>query len=296
MSLISVRGACDLHIHSSPDIFPRLADDIKIAEDCRDAGMRAIMFKCHADTTMTRAWHTERNVPDIKVMGGIVLNLNVGGINPAAVDVALKLGAKQVWMPTYHSLAHFKETGKMGGYSHQGADVKADYPTEPITILNEKGELIDAVEPILKLVKQYDAILGTSHLSAEEALKLIAAARDCGLEKVVLTHPFFSPPSCTVEDVKKAADMGAFIEFCGGNALSPIPKPIDFRLYKETIDVIGSERCIISSDAGQPRKTMPAETLRMFGQSLAMSGVAVKDVEAMMVYNYDKLLDLPPVT
>ena len=167
MGLIKMEGACDLHIHTSPDIFERIADDVRTAEACRDAGMKAIVFKCHADTTMTRAWHTERQVPGIRVFGGIVLNLNVGGINPAAVDVALKLGAVEVLMPSYHSLAHYKATGKMGGYGHQGADVTTNYPVKPITILDEKGALIPEIWPILELVKQHDAILGTSHLGSE---------------------------------------------------------------------------------------------------------------------------------
>ena len=67
MGLITMEGACDLHIHTSPDIFERIADDVRTAEACRDAGMKAIVFKCHADTTMTRAWHTERQVPGIDV-------------------------------------------------------------------------------------------------------------------------------------------------------------------------------------------------------------------------------------
>lgn len=292
MAIFSIKGACDLHIHSGPDIFERLADDVAVAEACRDAGMRAIVFKCHADTTMTRAWHTSRAVPGIKAFGGIVLNLNVGGINPAAVDVALKLGAVQVWMPTYHSLAHYKETGKMGGYAHQGADVKMDYPVKPITILDENDQLIPEIEPILKMVKRHNVILGTSHLGSHEALKLIEAAHDMGLERMVLTHPFFSPPNCSIADIKKAVELGAFIEFCGGNALSPIPKPICLDLYKEAVDAVGTEKCIISSDCGHPRKTLPPETLRMFAQALMFKGVAQKDVEAMMKYNYDKLLDL----
>lgn len=292
MAIFSIKGACDLHIHSGPDIFERLADDVAVAEACRDAGMRAIVFKCHADTTMTRAWHTSRAVPGIKAFGGIVLNLNVGGINPAAVDVALKLGAVQVWMPTYHSLAHYKETGKIGGYAHQGADVKMDYPVKPITILDENDQLIPEIEPILKMVKRHNVILGTSHLGSHEALKLIEAAHDMGLERMVLTHPFFSPPDCSIADIKKAVELGAFIEFCGGNALSPIPKPICLDLYKEAVDAVGTEKCIISSDCGHPRKTLPPETLRMFAQALMFKGVAQKDVEAMMKYNYDKILDL----
>lgn len=292
MAIYSIKGACDLHIHSSPDIFERLANDIETAEACRDAGMRAIVFKCHADTTMTRAWHTSRAVPEIKTFGGIVLNLHTGGINPAAVDVALKLGAVEVWMPTYHSLAHYKETGKMGGYAHMGADAKQEYEVKPITILDENDNLIPEIEPILKLVKKHNAILGTSHLSAHEALKLIEAGHDMGLERMLLTHPFFSPPACSIEDIKKAVELGAFVEFCAGNALSAIPKPISLDLYKEAIEAVGTEQCIISSDCGHPRKTLPPETLRMFAHALLFKGVPAKDIDAMMKANYDKLLDL----
>ena len=291
MGLITMEGACDLHIHTSPDIFERIADDVRTAEACRDAGMKAIVFKCHADTTMTRAWHTERQVPGIRVFGGIVLNLNVGGINPAAVDVALKLGAVEVWMPSYHSLAHYKATGKMGGYGHQGADVTTNYPVKPITILDEKGELIPEIWPILELVKQHAAILGTSHLGSEEGVPLIRAAREVGCRKVVLTHPFFAPPSCTVEQIKEAVELGAFCEFCSGNALSPIPAPIPLELYKEAVDACGSENFIISSDTGHPRKTMAPETSRMFAQSLTYKGVKQADVERMLKDNYHKLLD-----
>ena len=292
MAIYSIKGACDLHIHSAPDIFERLANDIETAEACRDAGMRAIVFKCHADTTMTRAWHTSRAVPEIKTFGGIVLNLHTGGINPAAVDVALKLGAVEVWMPTYHSLAHYKETGKMGGYAHMGADAKQEYEVKPITILDENDNLIPEIEPILKLVKKQNAILGTSHLSAHEALKLIEAGHDMGLERMLLTHPFFSPPACSIEDIKKAVELGAFVEFCAGNALSAIPKPISLDLYKEAIEAVGTEQCIISSDCGHPRKTLPPETLRMFAHALLFKGVPAKDIDAMLKANYDKLLDL----
>ena len=291
MARISIKGACDLHIHTAPDVFDRIANDVETATACRDAGMRAIVFKCHADTTMLRAYHTQNQVEGIKIFGGVVLNLQSGGINPAAVDVALKLGAVEVWMPSYHSLAHYKETGKLGAYGHQG-DGKTSYPIKGITVLDENGKLIPEVYYILELVKQHNAIIGTSHLSAHEALMVIEAAREVGCEKVLLTHPFFAPPSCTVEQVKKAVDMGAYVEFCAGNALSQIPKPIPLSLYKETIDLVGSKNLIISSDTGQPRKTLSPETLRMFAQSLNYMGVSEKDLYAMLNYNYDKLLDL----
>ncbi|WHH61196.1 DUF6282 family protein [Petroclostridium sp. X23] len=291
MAKISIEGACDLHIHTTPDIFDRVADDIETAIVCRDAGMRAVVYKCHADTTMTRAYHTQKQVEGIKVFGGVVLNHQAGGINPAAVDVALKLGAVQIWMPSYHSLAHYKETGKLGAYGHQGDGVTS-YPIEGITVLDENGELIPQVYTVLELVKKHNAIIGTSHLSAEEALKVIAAAREIGCQKVVLTHPFFGPPSCTVEQIKKAVDMGAYVEFCAGNALSPLPKPIPMSLYKEAIELVGSKNIVISTDTGQPRKTLAPETMRMFVQTLNYMGISEKDLYTMFSDNYNKLLDL----
>jgi hypothetical protein len=37
-----------------PDLFPRLADDIAIA--ARDAGMKALVLKCHHESTISPAW------------------------------------------------------------------------------------------------------------------------------------------------------------------------------------------------------------------------------------------------
>ena len=108
---------------------------------------------------------------------------------------------------------------------------------------------------------------------------------------MVLPHPFFNPPKCTVEQVKEAVDLGAFVEFCSGNALSPIPAPIPLELYKEVIDKCGAEQLIISSDTGHPRKTMAPETSRMFAQSLTYKGVKEADLERMLKDNYHKLID-----
>lgn len=109
---------------------------------------------------------------------------------------------------------------------------------------------------------------------------------------MLLTHPFFSPPNCSIADVRRAVELGAFVEFCAGNALSAIPKPISLDLYREVVDAVGTGQCIISSDCGHPRKTLPPETLRMFAQALQYKGVSAKDIKTMLVHNYGKLLDL----
>ena len=47
-----LRDAIDLHIHPAPDSFPRLLDDIEVAEDARAKGMRAIVLKGHTSAMM----------------------------------------------------------------------------------------------------------------------------------------------------------------------------------------------------------------------------------------------------
>jgi len=114
--LIDVHGAVDLHCHPFPDLFPRVADDLEIVIAARDAGLKAIMMKCHNESTVSRAYFMNRMVPGIRVYGGIVLNRYVGAINPAAVEAALRLGGKAVWMPTIDAGYHAQVHGGAGGH------------------------------------------------------------------------------------------------------------------------------------------------------------------------------------
>ncbi len=104
--LIDVTGAVDMHCHPHPDLFPRLADDLEVVQHAGQVGLRAVMIKCHSEPTVSRAYLAEKISPGVQVFGGIVLNRSVGGINPAAAEAALRLGAKEVWMPTVDARYH----------------------------------------------------------------------------------------------------------------------------------------------------------------------------------------------
>lgn len=290
MPRIDIKGACDLHIHTGPDAFDRLADDVEMAEICLNAGFRAIGYKHHIECTAGRAWHTMRQVPGIRVLGGVTLNNHVGGINPAAVDGALKTGAEIVWMPSYHSLKHYQIMGSLGGYGYQGGE-PTPYEMSPVTVFDENGKLTKETIQILELIKKYNAIIATSHLSPEEGTALCEAAHEIGVKKVLITHPFFKVPEYTVEQLKKAASFGATVEFCASAPLNPVPKSIPLNWYTEAIEEIGADHIVIGSDCGQPRKTYPPETIRMFAQTLNYSGVSAADLHKMLVTNYDPLLD-----
>jgi hypothetical protein len=285
---IDMEGAIDVHIHTFPDVIPRLADDLEVARAARDAGMAAVMLKSPHESTVSRAYLTGRVVPGIRVYGGIVLNRAVGGVNPAAVETWLRLGAKQVWMPTIDADFHAQVYGGTGRYDMQtsGASEAAG-----ISVLNEAGELTDDVEEVLSLIAEHDIILGTCHLSPEEIYRLVKRARQIGIERILLTHPYFKTPGLDMVQVIELADMGATPEF-GYCTVSPAWHYVTPELVAETIRRVGASRCVLMSDVGQRHNPLPHEALRVFAQTIYEKGIPYEDVRRMIVDRPRELLGI----
>src|ERR1700680_5247767 len=102
---VDLAGAADLHCHFGPDAHrERSVDAFEAAREAAAAGHRAIVLKSHDSPTAALAWAVQRDVGEaISVFGGICCDREVGGMNPAAVEVALGLGARIVWVTTLYS-------------------------------------------------------------------------------------------------------------------------------------------------------------------------------------------------
>lgn len=285
---IDMTGAIDVHIHTFPDVFPRLADDLEVARAARDAGMAAVVLKSPHEPTVSRAYLVNRVVPGIRAFGGIVLNNAVGGINPTAVETWLRLGAKQVWMPTIDADFHARVYGGTGRYDMQASGSSS---ASGISVLDEEGRLTEAVEDVLALVAEHDVILGTCHLSPEEIYPLVRRAREVGVEKILLTHPYFKTPGLELEQIVELADMGATPEF-GYCTASPAWHYVTPEQVAETIRRVGASRCVLMSDVGQRHNPLPHEALRVFAQTVHEKGVPVEDVRRMIVDNPRALLGI----
>ena len=290
---IDMRGAVDIHVHSEPDVFPRIGDDVMVCSHAAELGLRAIVLKCHSERTTSRAYLASQLVPGIQILGGIVLNRAVGGINPAAVESALQFGAKQVWMPTVDAANHAATFGSTGAYDKQRSTVAREGDTG-IRIVDETGALLPEVYEVLDLIAEANIILGTCHLSQGEIYPLVRAAFDRGVQKVLITHPYFKVPNFDLEDVKALTGMGAYAEF-GYCTVSPMWGHAPLSRIVETIKAIGPERAVLMSDTGQRHNPMPAESLRVFAQSVWESGIPEDAVERMIKQNTWELLDLGPL-
>lgn len=289
MSLVDLSGAYDLHIHSNPSLFTRSGDDLYLADHANESGLSGILLKNHFESTVGRAALADKVSPRARIFGGLVLNHFTGGINPAAVETSLKLGARQIWMPTIDAAAHAEVYGHTGGFGYQEAGTRIE--GAGLTVLDREERLTDAARSIVEQVRDAGAILGTAHLSRDEIFHLARFSKEIGFQGLLITHPYFNPPRLDISSQVELARLGATMELCGGN-LYPIPGLGRIEDYRRSVAQVGAKSIILTSDAGQPRKSLPAEVLRIFAQCLLEKGVGQDEIDLMTKENPARLLGL----
>ncbi len=95
--------------------------------------------------------------PGIRAYGALTLNHSVGGLNPVAVEIAGRSGAKIVWMPTVDAA---NETAGRAGWPNTKLPFWAKIQRElaadghlaaPLTVLDEDGKVNEATRRCLEL-------------------------------------------------------------------------------------------------------------------------------------------------
>lgn len=250
MKDIDLRGLIDMHIHSAPDTRPRVMDDIDLAQAAAAAGMRAIMLKSHVTLTSDRAAIAEKLAPGVRVLGGLALNHSVGGFNPAAVDMAIRMGARQIWMPTVSA------ANNLAAAHPVSAACSLTRSAPGLTILGAEGGLLPAVREILDLIASAGIALGTGHLSAAEIRVLAPAARTYGVKRMVVTHPELALSNISVALQQELARPGLWFERCYVCTLLP-QAPVALAAIAAAIRAVGPQYTILSTDLGQADNPPP---------------------------------------
>lgn len=264
-----LKDGYDLHIHSSPSHFPRLLDDIEIIKSANSVGMKGILIKSHYESTGARAIIANKYSDcNTKAFGSIVLNHPVGGLNPFAVYSALKIGVKFVFMPTRDSFNCLKYGNMEGDF----------FKREGISILNENRKLKKEVLTIIDIIKKYDAVLATGHISTEESIVLCKEGYKKDI-KMVFTHPEWPRTKANTEVQKELADLGVFIEKCWYNIAD---NNYSIEEMVHTIKTIGAKKCFLTTDRGQIKKESPIEAMAMFTKKLLDNGITEKEIKQML--------------
>jgi hypothetical protein len=290
----ALENAYDLQVHVGPDVIARRIDDIDCAKEFLARGMKGFVLKSHYIQTGERAQVVTKAVPGSRVFGAVTLNHSVGGLNPVAVELAGRTGCKIVWMPTVDALN--ETAGRLDGGSTKlpfWAKIQRELAAEgisppPLTVIDERGALVDAARRCLERIAKHNMILATGHLGRSEIFALVRAAQTMGLKKVLVTHAEFPSQRLTGDEQKELADMGALIEHCFTTTYTA---KATWDEAFANIRKSGVQRTVISTDLGQTINPPVAEGFGMFAQKLLDAGFTPDDVRTMAVTNPTRLVE-----
>ena len=273
-----LRGTIDIHVHSNPDKVPRVHDALEAVRRASEAGMRAIVLKSHYDPTAGLAWLGRKYAPGVEVFGGIDLNLPVGGMNVHAVQNMVDTNGgwgRFVWMSTFDA-------------ENQVRLSKAD---RPFVRVSANGALLPETKAVIAVIAKNNLVLASGHVSAQEALLMFEEGKRAGVRHMVATHGMSSPTMLSVEQARRACELGAYVEFTGDTMKGPAAQTRVDTIAGQ-VRQIGVEHAILSSDLGKGGAELPVEGFATFIGALRKNGFSDAELDRMTRQNPAELLGL----
>ena len=213
----------------------------------------------------------------------------MGGINPLAVEIAAREGARTVWLPTVDSVNESHEREAPPGAKvpvwvklqlelrEQGIEIP------PVPVVNEaNGTVLPEVREVLAMIARHNMLLATGHLSRDEIFAVLDAALESGVRDIVITHPEFPSQDLSVEDQKALADKGALLERC---FTTPHTGKVTWETWIENIRATGPESSVLSTDLGQVFNPPVEYGMALMVDRLLEAGFEEEEVYVMAVVN-----------
>ncbi len=320
-----VLGAYDLHVHVAPDVMRRRVTDLQLARRCQDVGLAGFVLKSHYVSTAERAavlnevlaegtgsggtgggagvggtgvGGTGGGAGGVRVIGALTLNASVGGMNPLAVEIAAREGARILWMPTLDALNHRATHGDLpeGATPPMWLALQADLDAQgitvdPVPVVDAAGQPLPATREVLRLAAHHELVVATGHLSAFEMRVVADAAFEAGVRHVIATHPEFPQQNMSRDDQLALARQGAFLERC---FTTPFTGKCEWARMVDNIGAAGPERTIVTTDLGQPHNPPVEDGLALMADALHAAGFSDQEITTMIVSNSRLLAGPPP--
>jgi Family of unknown function (DUF6282) len=295
-----LRGAFDTHIHVAPDVVGRIVDDVTLARRFAELGMAGFVLKSHYNSTAERAAVVRAAVPGIQALGAIVLNRAVGGLNPLAVEVAAREGARTVWLPTVDAVNESHARDAPGGRDGVKVPVwvalqqdlrEAGIEIPPVPVVDDAGAVLPETRTVLERIAQHQLVLATGHLARDEIFAVVDAAVEAGIELIVITHPEFPAQALSIADQLALVDRGALLERC---MTTPHTGKIEWETWIEHIRACGAEHSVLSTDLGQVFNPPVEDGMAIMVDRLLAAGFSDEEVRVMAVDNTRRVAGASP--
>lgn len=277
-------GAVDTHMHTAPGAFPRHDTDFSAARAARASGLDAIVIKNHHFPTAGRAWIAREEL-GYTVLGGITLNEWVGGLSSLAIDGIAHFEPSIVWMPTISAANHVSKS-EISMFEGEHGEKTG------ITVLNDAGDLTPDAHAVLDRVAEHELVVGLSHLSPTEAITLVEAAVNRGVEECLVQHPHAEFLDYSDEEMATITRLGATLEFHYICTTEMMGHAATIEDYVSAMEHIGPENCVMATDGGATANQPAMEMFETFVRGMLHAGVDEADIEIMIKDNPRRIFDL----
>jgi hypothetical protein len=284
-------------MHVAPDVVERKIDDLSLARRFEQLGMDGFVLKSHYGSTAERAAVVRAAVPSINVLGAISLNRAVGGINPLAVEIAAREGARIVWLPTVDAVneSHEREApagAKVPVWVKLQQDLRAQrIEIDPVPVVDPAGSVLPATREVLARIAHHELVLATGHLGRDEIFSIVDAAIEIGVQTIVITHPEFPSQNLSVADQQALADRGALLERC---FTTPHTGKVTWDSWLDNVRAVGPEHSVLSTDLGQVVNPPVEDGIALIVDRMLAVGFNEEEVHVMAVVNTRRVAGAPP--
>jgi Family of unknown function (DUF6282) len=252
-------------------------------------GMRGVVLKSHWWPTINVVPYIVLSVQTkVALWSSVALNITAGGPNACVIEACAELGGKMVFLPTWSARNDIERKGFSARIkSYYKSHTQLENPS--YYFLDDKGDLMPSGREIIESCKAHDLTLGMGHVSWQESLAFIEAAREMHFDRMVINHAQSHIIAMPVAAMKRAAEMGAFVEVCW-NALAPgrMDSPELVRQLRE----VGLHQVVASTDYFRPYSPNPAELFRMFLGMLHEGGLNRDEIKLVACINPARLMGL----
>jgi hypothetical protein len=209
-------------------------------------------------------------------------------MNPLAVEVAAREGARTVWMPTVDSVNESSEREVPPGarvpvwvklqleLREQGIEI------EPVPVVDDTGAVLAETREVIRRVAAHGLVLATGHLARDEIFAVVAAAVEEGVRDIVITHPEFPSQNLSLDDQARLAERGALLERC---FTTPHTGKIEWERWIENIRAGGAEHSVLSTDLGQTFNPPVEDGMAIMVDRLLAAGLSEDEIHVMAVEN-----------
>jgi hypothetical protein len=287
-----VEGAVDLHCHIDLEFSqaqPKREPEAVWLSKAEAMGIRGVVLKSHWWPTINAVPYILSSVKtNVSLWSSVAMNVIAGGPNTCVIEACAALGGKMVFLPTWSARNDILRKG----FSHRIRPIysRFDELENPgFVFIDEAGRLLPKGKELIECCKSHNLVLGTGHVSWQESLAFAQAARDIGFDNLVINHPLSAFIEAPLDALKRAGEMGAFVEVCWNHLA---PGRMDSPELVAKLRAIGLDQIVASTDYFRPYSPNPPELMRMFLGMLHEGGLSKEEVKRVGCVNPARAMGL----